>query len=109
MSFKSPASGSLQSVAEIGFAALENEMLAEKASSLGRTGRHVEKAMAALHAFDAEGGDREDRLPLLKHAARAVWAYFVQRELCGLRDHRDVIRFYNIPQEVLVRLGAWTD
>lgn len=93
-------------VREIGFAAIESEMLAEKASSLGRTGRQVEKLMADLHAFDAEGGPSEDRLPLIRQAARAVWACFVQRELCGLRDHREVIRFYRIPQEVLVRLGA---
>jgi hypothetical protein len=93
-------------VRELGLVAIENEMLAEKASALGRTGRHVEKAMAALHAFDAGGGPGEDRVRLLKQAARAVWAYFVQRELCGLRDHREIIRFYAIPQEVLVRLGA---
>jgi hypothetical protein len=30
----------------------------------------------------------------------------VQRELCGLRDQREVIRFYGIPQEVIARLGA---
>jgi hypothetical protein len=35
-----------------------------------------------------------------------VWKYFIQRELCGLRDQRDVIREYRIPNEVLMRLGA---
>jgi hypothetical protein len=39
-------------------------------------------------------------------AAQAVYAYFIQRELCGLRRHRDVIREYAIPDEVLARLGA---
>lgn len=81
-------------------------MMAETASSLGRHGRMVEQAMAALHGFDAASGKAEDRLVLVKAAARAVWAYFVQRELCGMRDHRDIIRFYGIPQDVLVRLGA---
>lgn len=82
---------------------LESEMLAEKASSLGHHGRLVEQALAALRAFD---GDPEERLALVKLAAREVWAFFVQRELCGLRDQREIIRFYGIPPEVLVRLGA---
>ncbi len=90
---------------EIHLAAIESEVAAETASSLGRTGRQVEAAMAALRAFDA-GGAGEGRGPLLRVAAKAVWAYFVQREIIGLRDHRDVIRFYAIPPEVLARLGA---
>jgi hypothetical protein len=81
-------------------------MAAEKASSLGHHGRQVEKAMAALHAFDAEPGEPEERVRLLKAAAREVWAFLVQRELCGLRDQKEVIRHYGIPGEVLVRLGA---
>lgn len=84
---------------------IESELLGEKASSLGHHGRMVETTMAALHGFDP-GADRAERLPLVKAAARAVWAYFVQRELCGMRDHREIIRFYRIPQDVLNRLGA---
>ena len=45
-------------------------------------------------------------LPLLTAFCSAVYAYFIQRELCGLRRHHDVIREYRIPAEVLVRLGA---
>jgi hypothetical protein len=82
---------------------LDAEILAEKASSLGHHGRMVEKAIAALNAHQ---GTPEARQELVRRAAREVWAFFVQRELCGLRDQRDVIRFYGIPQEVLVRLGA---
>lgn len=43
---------------------------------------------------------------LLKTAANAVWSYFVQRELCGMRDHRWVINDYGITDDVLARLGA---
>jgi len=82
---------------------LDSEMLAEKASALGHHGRLVEKALAALRSCPAEA---EERPAIRSAAAQAVWAFFVQRELCGLRDQRDVIRFYDIPQEVLVRLGA---
>ncbi|WP_423067293.1 DUF6665 family protein [Devosia sp. CN2-171] len=86
-----------------GFGSIETEVMGEKASSLGHYGRQVEAAMAALNAH---GGSADERLILVKGAARAVWKYFVQREACGMRDHREAIRLYGIPGEVLVRLGA---
>ena len=89
--------------ADQGINLLESEMLADKASSLGHHGRLVEQAMAELRAFQ---GAPEARLALVKKAAREVWAFLVQRELCGLRDQKEIIRFYGIPPEVLVRLGA---
>ena len=82
---------------------LDSEMLAEKASALGHHGRLVETALAELRACPAAA---DERPAVRSRAAQAVWAFFVQRELCGLRDQREVIRFYDIPQEVLVRLGA---
>lgn len=89
-----------------GFGSIESEVLAEKASSLGHHGRQVERAMAALATFDAAPGEPDRRLTLIKAAAREVWKFFVQREACGLRDHRDAIQLYGIPHEVLGRLGA---
>ncbi|MDR7219643.1 DUF6665 family protein [Aminobacter aminovorans] len=82
---------------------LEYELLAEKAAALGRSGDRVGEAMAKLTAHQ---GDTERRRVLVKAAADAVYAYFIQRELCGLRKHDDAIRDYAIPREVLVRLGA---
>lgn len=82
---------------------LEYELLAEKAAALGRAGERVSIALARLDAHEA---DAEQRRILLKAAADAVYAYFIQRELCGLRRHDDAIRDYAIPREVLVRLGA---
>jgi hypothetical protein len=81
---------------------LGHEILAEKASSLGRAGQRVEVALARLR----EHGDGEQRPVLLKAAAAVVHAYFIQRELCGLRRHDDPIREYAIPKAVLARLGA---
>ncbi len=89
-----------------GFGPIETEVMAEKASSLGHHGRQVERAMPALRVFDSRTGSAEDRVELLKTAARAVWKYFVQREACGIRDHKDAIKLYGIPGEVLARLGA---
>ena len=82
---------------------LEYELLAEKAAALGRAGGRVSEALAKLNAHQ---GDADQRRVLLKTAVDAVYAYFIQRELCGLRRHDDAIRDYAIPREVLVRLGA---
>lgn len=82
---------------------LEYELLAEKAAALGRAGERVGAALARLNAHER---DPEQRRVLLKAAADAVYAYFIQRELCGLRRHDDAIRDFAIPREVLVRLGA---
>lgn len=79
------------------------EIMGEKASSLGRAGEKVEKAIAALAAH---AGDEAERRRLVAQAADAVYAYFIQRELCGFRRHHDVIADYRIPREVLSRLGA---
>ena len=89
-----------------GFDSLASEIAAEQASSLGHQGRQVEKAMRALRDHDAAGGEDVVRRGLVKAAARQVWAFFVQRELCGLRDQKEVIRIYGIPPEVLLLLGA---
>ena len=99
-------SAQLRTLSELGVNTLESEILAEKASSLGHHGRMVEKTMTDLKAFDPATGTAEERLVLVKAAARATWKFFVQRELCGLRDQREIIRFYGIPQDVLNRLGA---
>ncbi len=86
---------------------LKAELAGESASSLGHHGRQVEAAMNAIRAFDTAGnGSADERIVLLKKAAKAVWSYFVQRELCGMRDHRWVINDYRITNEILARLGA---
>lgn len=87
---------------ETGDAVLRYELLEEQALSLGRAGRKVEAALAAL----SEHSGGEDRAALLKTAADAVWGFFVQREAMGLRDRTAVIAQYGIPREVLARLGA---
>src|SRR5262245_44538329 len=86
-----------------GFGPIEVEVMGEKASSLGHHGRQVETAMAALRAFE---GTAEEWAVLVRAAGRAVGKYFVQREACGRRNHKDAIQLYGIPGEVLVRLGA---
>lgn len=90
--------------ARSGFSALEAEILAEQASSLGAMGRAVERSLASWRECPAD--DTAQREALLNEAARAVWHYFIQREVCGMRDHSDAIETYKIPPVVLMRLGA---
>ena len=85
---------------EGGYAVLQHEMMAERASSLGAAERRVARAMEAL------GAEPADRKAALGEARQAVWAYFVQRELCGFRRHQDVIAQFGITREVLNGLGA---
>jgi hypothetical protein len=79
------------------------EIMGEKAASLGRAGATVERAIAAL---ERHVGDDDARKRLVAGAADAVYAYFIQRELYGIRRHDDVIADCRIPREVLARLGA---
>ena len=101
MALRLPGQGGVR--LQTGLDTLDYELAGEMASSLGRTGDRVAKAMAALHAHDARDAER---VPLVKAAAEAVHAYFIQCELIGLRRHQDAIRDYGIPPEVLARLGA---
>jgi hypothetical protein len=86
---------------ETGEAVLRYELVEEQAAALGRMGRKAEAALAALRAHEGEG-----RAEALKAACDAVWCLFVQREVLGLRDRAQIVREYDIPREVMVRLGA---
>ena len=86
---------------DTGEAVLRYELLEEQAAALGRAGRKLEAALAALRAHEGEG-----RAEVLKAAADAAWCFFVQREVMGLRDRAQVVAQYDIPREVMVRLGA---
>ncbi|MFC3070813.1 DUF6665 family protein [Phenylobacterium soli] len=91
---------------QTGEAVLQYELMEEQAHALGRSGKKVEAALAALKAHDDAGGRAEARGPLLKAAADAVWGFLVQREAMGLRDRAAVVAQYGIPKEVLNRMGA---
>ena len=80
---------------------LAAEMMSEQASNLGRMGRNVERALTDLAAAAPE-----HRPARLDAAADAVWRYFIQREVAGVRNHAPAIADYRIPGAVLARLGA---
>jgi hypothetical protein len=108
--------------------ALDYEIAQEQASALGRLGRALEAALAALAAYDAAASDGvaldgvapydhgaagdatlaegpKTRARLVLEASHALWCFMVQRESCGLRDPRPVIRDYRVPAEVQNRMG----
>jgi uncharacterized protein DUF6665 len=95
-------------------AALDYEIAREKASALGRLGRRLEGALAALAAFDAQTGEspmtpaqrRERRDALVAEAGYVLWSFIVQREACGLHDGNRAMRDYGVPNEVRVRMGV---
>jgi len=42
----------------------------------------------------------------VKQAAEQAQAYFIQRELMGMRDHSHPTEHYKIPNEVLAQIGV---
>lgn len=86
---------------DAGEAALNYEIMGEQTATLGRSGRRMEAALAALRAHEGEGRDA-----VLRTAADAVWCFLVQREVMGLRDRDRVVAEYGVPREVMARLGA---
>jgi len=95
--------------------ALDYEIAREQAAALGRMGRELEKALAALAEHErthagiaaALGSPRSRaRAALVHKASYALWCFIVQREACGLRDARLIIREYGVPAEVRNRIGV---
>jgi len=91
---------------------LKHEFAQERAAALGRLGRALEDALSALADLENSGGvefspERHSmRSALLEQASVALWQFIVQREACGLRDMRYVLRDYRVPARVAARVGA---
>jgi len=88
---------------------LDYEIVQEQASALGRLGRALEAALAKLREFDhahPPSGTSPARSTLVDAAGYALWMFVVQREACGLRDGRAVMRDYKVPPEVQYRMGV---
>jgi hypothetical protein len=87
--------------------ALDYEIAQEQASALGRAGRALETALAALMEHDrtAQYGGHA-RAKLVQDASDALWRLVIQRECCGLRDSRLLMRDYRVPREVQNRMGV---
>jgi hypothetical protein len=91
---------------------LNYEIVQEQASALGRLGRGLEVALKELREFDAlhphagaSCGARRARRALVSAASHALWMFVVQREVCGLRENRSLMRDYRVPAEVIGSMG----
>ncbi|MBV2186552.1 MAG: hypothetical protein KUL88_18680 [Rhizobium sp.] len=104
MSFRPPSSFTASRGTTL--LALDYELAAEKADALGRAGRRVEAALKALAKAKEEAADAARCDELTDETAELVWALFVQREICGFRSQADAVERYQIPREVLIRVGA---
>jgi hypothetical protein len=95
--------------------ALDYEIAQEMAGTLGRLGRALERALRTLTEFDTArppgttmtAQARNERQKLVAEASRALWHFVVQREACGLRDGRQVLRDYAVPPEVRNCMGMF--
>lgn len=99
--------------------ALDYEIAQEQSAALGRLGRALEAALAALSGYDraqAACGETSAaplssadpvRERLVQEASHALWCFIVQREACGLRDQGLIVREYAIPAEVQNRMGVF--
>jgi hypothetical protein len=92
---------------------LDHEIAQEQAAALGRMGRGLEAALAKLREFDsahpragAPMSAQQARRTLVMEAGYALWMFVVQREACGLRDSRAVMRDYDVPGEVQQNMGV---
>ncbi len=93
---------------QTGIVALDYELAQEQATALGRLGRALETALKALAEFDRnQAGSTAGRAELVAVAGDALWCFVVQREACGLRDPRPVMRDYRVPAEVQNRMGIF--
>ncbi len=99
--------------------ALDYEIAQEQAATLGRLGRALEAALAALSTYDSAHDQRAQtaaarvscasppRQQLVQDAGYALWCFVIQREACGLRDQRLIVHEYGITAEVQNRMGVF--
>jgi hypothetical protein len=89
-----------------GYATLQYEIAEERASALGRLGRRLDAALAALAACPRTAGSNRDiRVGLVAEAGYALWLLAVQREACGLNNLTHLLQVYRVPNEVVARMG----
>ena len=89
-----PASGPID--------ALQYELLQEKAATLSRMVQNFEAALSAFKSVAADAAQREE---LLEAAGEALWFLVVQREACGLSNTEAMLRTYDVPLAVRLRMG----
>lgn len=85
----------------------------ERAETMGRSGVRLEQALDALRAFDRDAAAMKctaaldkARERLLLAAAERLCELLVQREAWGLRDPKPALEVYDVPREVVAKVGV---
>ncbi|WP_417686404.1 hypothetical protein [Roseibium sp.] len=119
MSVRPPQAYLKQSADNPVAAALEQEIIAEKAGTLARLNKKLEQALSRIppaedasntspagNPVDDPEFDNRKRLRALRiaEAGEALWHVTIQRELCGLTRHKAFFDHMGVP--ACVRLGA---
>jgi hypothetical protein len=60
-----------------------------------------------VRLHDGGPAERQARRTLVAEAGYALWMFVVQREACGLRDSRTLMRDYKVPADVQERMGVF--
>ena len=99
----------LSRLSRSGLEGIQAEIAQEKAAALSRAATRLQDALTQLQAFDRmpppDGEASIERKRLISDAGEALWYYAVQREACGLRDVEYVLREFQVPREVYLRMG----
>jgi DNA topoisomerase VI subunit B len=92
-------------------AAVELEILEEKASALGITGRRLEAALAEYRGHRQRGAKAKSLAQLIAEIANNLQELLIQRESMGVpyQNVEWVLRSYDIPQEISAKLGLRDD
>lgn len=101
MTVRPPSSLAPKLLADPLEAALEHEIMAEKAATLGRLLARLEKALQALEACD----DADERPARVDEAGEALWHVVIQRDICGFTRTERFLRDMKVPKEVRLRMG----
>lgn len=76
------------------------ELQSERAATLARAARALEKALAELASAPPERRD-----DAFAEAAERLWCVVVQREAIGVLRHEPLFEAYRVPYEVRLRMG----
>jgi hypothetical protein len=89
---------------------VRQEIAEEQAGALALAGRRLEQALEQFREHERrvveERPSQALRERLLWELAERVQSFVVQREACGLRDTRQALAFYGVPEAAVARVGA---
>lgn len=80
--------------------AIVREIQSERAATLARAARGLERALAEL-----EAAPPERRADAFAEAAERLWCVVVQREAMGLLRHETLYETYRVPRDVRLYMG----